>query len=75
MVHEHREQSPHYGIWLMPLLEFVCDMYELDWSSGYGGEKYHTSCKNALNLLSKVKSFMDKPTKTHFKSMDKLMLT
>lgn len=51
------------------LLEFVCDMYELDWSSGYGGEKYHTSCKNALNLLSKVKSFMDKPTKTHFKSM------
>ena len=51
------------------LLEYVCDMYELDWSSGYGGEKYHTSCKNALNLLSKVKSFMNKPTKTRFKSM------
>lgn len=51
------------------LLEYVCDMYELDWSSGYGGAKYHDSCNNALDLLSKVKSFMDNPTKTRFKLM------
>lgn len=51
------------------LLQYVCDAYTLDWSSGYGGGKYLTSCTNALELLSKVQLFMKNPSKPRFHSM------
>ena len=50
-------------------LEFIMASYKLEWGSGYGGEKYHDSCKNAYELADAMLSFIHTPNRINFKAV------
>ena len=43
------------------LFEMSIECYQLDWSSGYGGEKYRESMEAGLSLLYSIKAFITLP--------------
>lgn len=63
------EQKPINMQSTVQTLEFIMACYKLEWGSGYGGDKYHDSCRNARDLAVSVLEYMAKPNKNRFKSM------
>ena len=51
------------------LFKFLEDIYQGNWSGGYGGLKYGESCKNARLLTTAMSDFIKSPTDENFKSV------
>lgn len=49
------------------LFDLSIDSYKLDWSSGYGGEKYRVSMENGKRLLQSIETFLTTPNATTLK--------